>query len=180
MDAIANTINILILLIFFAAFIVTIISFYRSYIIKNAADIINIEDLDMIVKRKSCYSSNCRGYTHESAIQWKVYLQDTNNKSDNVKVSVNLYDYDKLNKGEVVTVQRIFYKHKNKIYSEIDIANKGHYRRLQEYLNGDSEDAEGLISQSNKIRKISSPLYNKIMNVLVVSFVILWFLNILY
>lgn len=165
------TIEYLMVLICIIGFVITVISGSRTYIIENMGDIIKIEDSEMLVKRKWCYGGG--GQTHYLTMKYRVLLQDTKDKSKKVLICVNEHDYKKLCRGETVTIQRVLYKYKNKIYSEIQFAKNEHYYRLEEYLSN-NKDEENLISKSTRIRKVS-PLYNKIITVLFAVFIVLMF-----
>lgn len=172
------TIEYLMVLICIIGFVITAISASRTYIIKNMGEVVKIEELEMLVRKKGCYCWGGKCVSPSSNMEYRVCLQDTKDKSKKkVIIPVNESDYRKLSRGETATVQRVLYKYKNKIYSEIQFAKNEHYYRLEEYLSN-NKDEENLISKSTKIRKIS-PLYNKIITVLFIVFIVLMFADLM-
>lgn len=178
---ITNTISldsIIASLIVFAFFAITLISFLRSYFIKTNTDIIKIEDVDMIIKAKHSFYYNHAKYTNTPTTTYRIFLKGVNGDSKIDILYANESTYNKYNRGDIINVQKVFYKYKNSIFSEIIYARDEHYNRLQEYLDANKDtDVESLISKLSKIKKVSSPLYSIIMAILVISFIALNFLK---
>lgn len=71
----------LIILIGITAFIITGISASRTYIIKNMGEVVKIEELEMLVRKKGCYCWGGKCVSPSSNMEYRVCLQDTKDKS---------------------------------------------------------------------------------------------------
>lgn len=172
-NTVATVIEFLMPLIVAAGFIVVILSIVRSCYVKNIEDIVAIEDLEMLVERKGIYGGSRP--SHGLTMENRLYLRDPKNKSNKLMICVNRYDYEQYDEGCTIVVQKVFYKYKNKIYSEIKFAKKEDYNRLQEYLNRNDEDTESISSLLSKAKPVCSPIYGFVMNTLVFIMFVLIF-----
>ena len=140
-------------------------------------DIIKIEDLEMKVIKKNSTHRNYGSYSN--TVTYRVFIENIKNSADKDVFYTNVNTYHKYNKGDIVKVQRVTYKYKNNIFSEIMYDKNEHYDRLQEYLDINTNvDIEALINQSRKNKKVSSPIYYTVMTVLVVTIVAIYLLEI--
>ena len=173
-DTLVIVVGFLMLLIVVVGFILITLSIMRYCSVKNIEDIVAIEDLEMLVERKGIYGGSRP--SHGLTMENRLYLRDPKDKSNKVMICVNRYDYEQYNEGYTIVVQKVFYKYKNKIYSEIKFAKKEDYNRLQEYLNRNDEDTESISSLLSKAKPVCSPIYGFVINTLVFIMFVLIFI----
>ena len=167
-----NNINALTLV---ALFSIAVISFIYSWTVKNS-DVIKIEDVDMVVIRKHSFHFNYSRFNSHPTTTYRIFLKSIDGKSKSDILYTNLDTYNECNRGDIISVQRIFYKYKNNIFSEVAYARNEHRSMLQEYLNNNDMDVDDLISKSKNIKKVSSPLYYRTMTILGIILIINYFI----
>lgn len=172
-----NSDSSIIFLIIIIGLLITLISFIRSYSIKTSGDIIKIEDLDMKVVKKKSTHHNYGSYSNTAT--YRMFIENVKDNSDKDVFYTNVNTYHKYNKGDIVKVQRVTYKYKNNIFSEIMYAKNEHYDRLQEYLEKNTDvDIEALINKSRKNKRVSPSIYHTIMASLAMVVLVIYILQI--
>lgn len=103
---------------------------------RENSEIIRITNIDMVVTKKQRRRRNKNNHTtynyNNKKFQYYTTFNAKNQEYKRLQIK-GFSTYKKYNVGDVVVMQEIIYKNKNKIFTRIGYASNDEYNRLEEY-----------------------------------------------